>query len=148
MNDFQRQYLHEMGIDVWLLKPEGSSAVQDITEPAEVPEAGKPVESKKSSQVTSASAANLALVRDQLTGEPAGPSAASSKVPEKESAGSQNPVASKPQFLICFLDYVNLSLVFSLPYETNALPSEHRLPHKRLIISDGWDAEDSTARTA
>ena len=47
-------------------------------------------------------------------------------MPEKESASSQNPVVSKPQFLICFLDYVNLSLVFSLPYETNALPSEHR----------------------
>jgi len=57
-------------------------------------------------------------VRDQLAGESARAPSVASKAPE--------PVVSQPQFLLCFLDYVNLSLVFSLPYKTSALPNEYR----------------------
>lgn len=117
MNDFQRQYLHEMGIDVWLLRPEKLVVADDVAQQLDAPKARMPVEEEKSSQLSPA-ASNLSLVRDQLAGESARAPSVASKAPE--------PVVSPPQFLLCFLDYVNLSLVFSLPYKTSALPNEYR----------------------
>lgn len=87
-----QKYLHEMGIDVWVLRAESN-----------------PAERQSGLEATN----QKAVVRIG---------------PENKPQVELGPMhESRPvEFLFCFLDYQNLSLVMSLPYEASSLPPEYR----------------------
>jgi hypothetical protein len=124
MNDFQRQYLHEMGIDVWALKPDKPTARPDQTQAQSSVIEGSPEQATRSEP---GAAARLALVREHREENSSRRAQASAgTAPSTSPDQGQEPGKDTPEFMFCFLDYENLSLVFSIPYQANALPREHR----------------------
>ncbi|MFT6433500.1 MAG: hypothetical protein ACJAVI_001542 [Candidatus Azotimanducaceae bacterium] len=155
MENTRFDYLRKIGIDVWTLRenvvdiqqptPETLARKAPQRHPATVPETltSAPAVSTPESVVNTGAATGIPALRAiaaQLRsseGKPAAleneRSASETKVPATallaESPGSS--ASLPPEFLFCFLDYVpengkGVTLVFSLPHQTQSLPIEVR----------------------
>lgn len=122
MNEIHRQYLQEMGIDVWSLRPDKPPhsvavvAAESHTEPVQLSASITP-------QVSGA-AASLALVRGVTKDVSAIKAQKASPIEKTTLAESQ--IADAPTFLFCFLDYDQFSFLFSLPLNSDSLPGNYR----------------------
>ena len=137
LENYQYEYLREMGIDVWLVRSETVSEenVSGITplgsDEAVKAEAGLdatlPSNLADSPRHTGASA-SLAIVRGAPSNESISAEAERvAAVKQPQTVQTQvNAAIDSPNFLFCFLDYEHFNLLFSLPPSSQSLSTEFR----------------------
>lgn len=125
MDNLHRQYLDEMGIHVFSLRPVNPQVIQDeVDEPEEIqaPQARAPEplsESVEAVRQNLKKQFGVGLVSDKSKAEIADKK--KSTPPVKKEL-----VSDSPQFFFCFLDYENISLMLSLDTRADSLPREVR----------------------
>lgn len=115
MDSFHRQYLDEMGIDVFSLRPEKRE--DGIAEPVE--HHGLAEDTPKPLGETAETARQM--LKKQL-GVGISAEKPPIKVDKKEPPKTVEPISESPRFFFYFLDYENISLLLSLDISLNSLP--------------------------
>lgn len=129
MTDLRNQYLREMGVDVWRLRP-----ARPVLAVEPVPDTDRP------GQRQSADARRTPVAEPGSQRESAPTQADKSQAPGEGAAQARGPV---PQFHLCFIHYQTLSLVFSVSLQSESLSPALRRFADDIAIALGNTGTDA-----